>query len=171
VPLSVSRAQWLVVAKKLSHTGGLEVLLGELGESTLVEDVLEVFKSESELEDSGVDVVTLDERSSAGNGGQERHGAEDGVLHDCLRKCCWKEGLLRMRVVVVMKVANVMDISQSAGRAVRFYMSHIVCRPQVINHGSCQWLSCRAALRGYRSIECSRVVACLIVIVFTGVPS
>jgi hypothetical protein len=78
-----------------------------------------------------------------------------------------------MRVVVVMEVANVMDISQSAGRTKRTYMSHIVFRTQLINHGSClsQWLSCQAALRGYRSIECSRVVACLIVIVFTGVLS
>jgi hypothetical protein len=36
-----------------------------------------------------------------------------------------------MRVVVVMKVANVMDISQSAGRTIRIYMSHIVCRTPV----------------------------------------
>jgi hypothetical protein len=72
----------------LSHTSVLEVLLGELGESTLVEDILEVLKGESELEDSGVDVVALNERSSAGDRGQERHGTEDGVLHGCLGRCC-----------------------------------------------------------------------------------
>jgi hypothetical protein len=74
--------------KILSHTSVDEVLLGELVESTLVEDVLEVLEGESELEDSGVDVVALNERSSAGNSGQERHGTENGVLHDCLRRCC-----------------------------------------------------------------------------------
>jgi hypothetical protein len=84
----VSRALGLVVAKMLSHTSVDEVLLRELVESALVEDVLEVLKGESELEDGGVDVVALDERSSAGNSGQERHGTENGVLHDCLRRCC-----------------------------------------------------------------------------------
>lgn len=64
-----------------SRTSLLEVLLRELRQGTFVEDVLEVLKGQSELQDRGIDVVAWGEWCSPSDGGQERHGGEDGVLH------------------------------------------------------------------------------------------
>jgi hypothetical protein len=61
----------------------VEVLLGELGKSAVVELVLEVLKGEGELENGGIDVGVLagNKRSGRDQRGHQRQSAEDGWLH------------------------------------------------------------------------------------------
>lgn len=66
----------------MMRTGLGKVLLRELAKSLLVEDILKVLKSESEVEDDGVDVLASHDRAGLGNCGQKRRRAEDGRLHD-----------------------------------------------------------------------------------------
>jgi hypothetical protein len=65
------------------RTSIVEVLLGELLKSSVVELVLEVLKGKSELENSGIDVgiLTSDKRCGRDQRGHQRQSAEDGWLH------------------------------------------------------------------------------------------
>lgn len=77
------------------RTSIVEVLLGELLESSVVELVLEVLKSESELEDGGIDVVASNKRSGRGKRCHQRQSAEDGWLHHDERvlKMFWRKSM------------------------------------------------------------------------------
>lgn len=77
----VSLLRLLCIWKVRSRTGLLKVLSRKLLKGTLVEDILKVLESESELEDSCVDVGARDKGCGSGDGSQEGDGADDSVLH------------------------------------------------------------------------------------------
>lgn len=88
VLLLVVRNVLEVVVVVLGEAGGCEVRLGHLVQAFDVEDVLEVLKGESKLEDVGVGIgLALDGGCRNGGAGQGRNGGKS-VLHvDDFRVC------------------------------------------------------------------------------------